>query len=224
MLEDSYGFKYYEPRYFQNVYYRDYIKILIRLKSLKLKKHNQEAIEGFIAYLEKTFPSTFESAFCDKLKNVLTTYYKMIPHYKYHYIKLLEKLQPRIIFLNTASYGGLDALLVKIAKEIGIKAGEFQHGVITKSHPAYNYGEAVFKSEEYRKYLPNYLLTYGDYWNENMNTPVKKITIGNPHFWTNYEKYIRKEDRINNKNNIDSFSRHCYRYNCKNCKRIIEEN
>ncbi|WP_448375361.1 CDP-glycerol glycerophosphotransferase family protein, partial [Fervidobacterium sp.] len=70
-----------------------------------------------------------------------------------------------------------------------IKVGEFQHGVITKLHPAYNYGAAVFNNEGYKEYLPDYLLTYGDFWNEQVTTPSKKVTIGNPHFWFNYDRF-----------------------------------
>uniref|UniRef100_A0A7V4KBJ5 Uncharacterized protein n=1 Tax=Fervidobacterium pennivorans TaxID=93466 RepID=A0A7V4KBJ5_FERPE len=110
------------------------------------------------------------------------------------YKRLFEKIQPKAIFLNCASYGGMNVVIIKTAKQMGIKVGEFQHGVITKLHPAYNYGTAVFTSEWYKEYLPDYLLTYGDFWNEQAKIPTKKVTIGNPHFWFNYNS-----SKVNNK-------------------------
>ncbi|MBA7682728.1 hypothetical protein ES703_91080 [subsurface metagenome] len=54
---------------------------------------------------------------------------------------------------------------------------------------AYNYGYTVFKSEQYKKCLPDYILTYGDYWNDKIKIPSKIITIGNPHFYESIKKY-----------------------------------
>lgn len=41
--------------------------------------------------------------------------------------------------------------MIKWAKERGIITAEFQHGAVSKIHPAYNYGEAILNSEEYKK-------------------------------------------------------------------------
>jgi len=46
-----------------------------------------------------------------------------------------------------------------------------------------------FESSVYREYLPDYLLTWGEFWNNNMMHPSKKVIIGNPHFTTKQEEY-----------------------------------
>ena len=88
----------------------------------------------------------------------------------------LKIIKPEIIFINCASYGNKYGLLVSIAKELGIKVAETQHGIIYKKHIAYNY-----KKEELNKlerYLPNYLLIYGKYWETQINTLSKLIIVG----------------------------------------------
>ncbi|SHF00429.1 CDP-Glycerol:Poly(glycerophosphate) glycerophosphotransferase [Marinitoga hydrogenitolerans DSM 16785] len=200
MLEDSYGYKYFYPRAFKNVYYRDYIKIMTVLKSKilinKIDSKDLKIIESFLKYIKQHFE--LNDNYIGKVKNKIIKTMKKLPYYEYYYKKLINKIKPKIVFLNTASYGG-ENFLIRLLKDERVVVGEFQHGVITKSHIAYNYGEAVFKNKEYQKYLPDYLLTYGDFWNENMRIPVKKITVGNPHFWYNYDKINNFKEELNKK-------------------------
>jgi len=90
--------------------------------------------------------------------------------------------------LNCGYYGG-ESYMIKWAKERGIIIAEFQHGVVSKMHPAYNYGEAILNSEEYRKYTPDYYLTYGEYWNNQIKIPGKTYVVGNPHFHESIKRY-----------------------------------
>jgi hypothetical protein len=104
----------------------------------------------------------------------------------------MKKIRPKILFLQNSHYGGT-SFLIKWSKDMEIKTGEFQHGLIIKTHLAYNFGSAVLASTEYKKYLPDYLLTYGEFWSESINTPVKKINIGNPHLSLKLEESKRHQ-------------------------------
>ncbi|WGS66029.1 hypothetical protein [Marinitoga aeolica] len=189
-IEKSHNLQYFRPRYFKNIAYSDYLTMNIILKSKILKKadnHDKKLANEFILFLKSNFQE-FNYEFYNNIYNLIIAHSVQIPLYKKYYRKLFKKLKPKIIFVNTASYGNMYGHIVKIAKEMKIKTAEFQHGVITSGHVAYNYNDTILKNEEYKKYLPEYLLTYGDFWNDNMKTPVKKITIGNPHFWYNFER------------------------------------
>ena len=106
---------------------------------------------------------------------------------------MIRKIKPKVIFFRMGYYGGINAYYIKWAKDMGIKTAEFQHGIISKMHPAYNYGVGLINSKEYKKYTPDYFLTYGDYWNKEIRIPGKSYTIGNPHF----------HESIKNYNNVD---------------------
>ncbi len=98
-------------------------------------------------------------------------------HEGYH--RLFDHCRPRVVFLEGASYGP-DAYIVKWAREMGIKTGEFQHGAIVPSHHAYNLGAGLLSCAEYRAYLPDYLLVYGAYWSRNVRTSSETVVVGNP--------------------------------------------
>jgi len=98
--------------------------------------------------------------------------------------------------LNCAYYGG-ESYIIRVAKERGIKTAEFQHGVVSNMHPAYNYGEGILNSEEYRKYIREYFLTYGEYWNNQIKIPGKKYVVGNPHFHESIKRYKDIEEEKN---------------------------
>jgi hypothetical protein len=85
----------------------------------------------------------------------------------------------KIIFLENGSYGYMSYIL-KWAAEKGVITGEFQHGVISKNHPAYNYSLGVLGSE-YKNYLPQYYLTFGKYWGSVISTSSKDVVIGSPY-------------------------------------------
>ncbi len=190
MLEDSYNYAYYYPRAFRNLYYRDYIKlkplIINKIIKYKINAANRKKITDFIFCISKQFVG-LNNQFLNNLKNHLIKIISLIPTYEYFYNKIIEKVRPKIVFLNMGSYG-IENYLIALLKDAGVVVGEFQHGVITEGHAAYNYGKNVFNSKNYKRYLPDYLLTYGDFWNKKMSIPVKKITIGNPHFWYSYDK------------------------------------
>lgn len=76
-----------------------------------------------------------------------------------------------------------------VLKGKGIKTADLQHGYITKSNLMYNYSRGIVNHPDVIRGLPNYFLTYGEYWNTQFNCPSKKITIGNP-----YNDYSIKYD------------------------------
>jgi len=168
--------------------------LLYQIKKLFSKKNNH-SIERFIEFLKKK--EEIEGDFTNEIRNILYHYYHGYDYYRFYLTNVLKKLNPKVIFVRTASYGGFKSVLLKTAKENGIIIGEFQHGSISESHMAYNYGDAIFESEHYKKYLPDYILTYGDYWNDKIKIPSKKITIGNPHFYESIKKYKEIKEQKN---------------------------
>jgi hypothetical protein len=177
-IEDSDKFKYYEPRFFKNVRYRDWIKIIARLEKHKVKQDDLSKIEEFISYIREKFPFNFREEFYNELKIRLLKAVGSLEEQGRLYKKLFEKIKPKIIFFNAGSYGGIEAYIINIAKQMGIVTSEMQHGVINSNHIAYNYNKDILK--EYKNYLPDYFLVWGKAWADSIRTSSKKILIGNP--------------------------------------------
>lgn len=93
---------------------------------------------------------------------------------------VLKSFSPKLLIVEQACYGD-SGLLNFVAHEMGIRVAEIQHGMVSSGHDAYCFAEDICNSQEYRLYLPDDFLGYGDWWNAQINAPVKKWVIGNPH-------------------------------------------
>jgi hypothetical protein len=96
------------------------------------------------------------------------------------YRRLLEAVAPRVLLVGCGCYGQSSALIAT-AKELGICTAEYQHGAVSAGHDGYNFAPALLEDEDYRKTLPDYFLSYGSWWTDQINAPIKPVAIGNPH-------------------------------------------
>lgn len=92
---------------------------------------------------------------------------------------LLDHLGTRLLLVGCGCYGP-SAALIAAARERGIVTAEYAHAGTTAGHDAYNFAAAVRESASYRRILPDYLLNYGEWWDEQVNAPVARFPIGNP--------------------------------------------
>ncbi len=124
----------------------------------------------------------------DNWQEITSFLYKTFVGQEY-YIKLinnmLNQVQPKILLCEDGCYG-YHATLIYLAKKRGIKVVEFQHGMISKNHEAYNYHPDIH--HKIREFLPDYFLLYGDWWKNAMAIPSQCIAIGNP-FFSEYRRF-----------------------------------
>jgi hypothetical protein len=105
----------------------------------------------------------------------------LLPRYR-AYQSVFEKTEARLLIKEEACYGGADnATAILAARKLGMVTAEYQHGAVSSGHDAYNFAPAVSNSHGYRQTLPDYFLSYGSWWGDQINAPIKRIAIGNPH-------------------------------------------
>jgi hypothetical protein len=143
---------------------------------------NQEdlnQIELFMRFLKENFPHHFQKdSVLDNIKMQLIRFAKNLPYALEEYAKLLKRISPKIVFVDCACYGSTSLPIIITAKKMKIPVGEYQHGLISFGHPAYNY--SVHLDASYLKYMPEFFLCYGKYWKDNSRIPINVIEIGNP--------------------------------------------
>jgi hypothetical protein len=100
-------------------------------------------------------------------------------HLTPRFARIIDRLRPKAAFVQTAVYLN-QAALIAVLKDRGAKVIEPQHGWIGPSHGAYNFGAAITRPELAR-YMPDTLLTFGDFWSDSVRFPGEKIAIGKPH-------------------------------------------
>ena len=112
-----------------------------------------------------------------------------------YYRTMMDQVRPVCLLACGVSYGPLMPL-VTAAREAGACIAEYQHGAISRGHDAYNFGERIRQSAEYRKTLPDYFLSYGRWWEQQVNLPVQMVTIGNPaRTMVNLHPVARSQDK-----------------------------
>jgi hypothetical protein len=104
----------------------------------------------------------------------------IIEHYIYNY--LLHNGRCKLFFLDCACYGQQSHIIL-LAKKLGMRTVEKQHGVVYREHLAYNWAEAIRKDERLIGQMPDFFLTYGTFWNDEVRLPgTRCLEIGNPWF------------------------------------------
>lgn len=195
IIEDSYRNEYSYPKYFDNLNYiaRDSIDLLVTEKANDSSIHPKDiySIENIVELLKSDLPFNICDSIYTNLKKVLFNISIKLQFYYTYYNLLIDKVNPKLFFLHGASYTS-KGYLVKWLKKRGITVGEFQHGSLNSSLPAYNYPESTYNNKEYLQYLPDYLLTFGQHWNNNIRHPAQKVSIGNPHLNKKVQNAVNK--------------------------------
>ena len=105
---------------------------------------------------------------------------RRVPHADREFSRLLDRVQPRRIYMQTAAYGPRSSQ-IRLAHERGIAVSELQHGWIGSSHAAYNFGSAMH-ADPLVGSLPDTLLTFGEFWGQDIRFPGTVVPIGKPSF------------------------------------------
>ncbi len=95
-------------------------------------------------------------------------------------VNALRDTNCQLALIEMGSYGAM-APIILAARSLGIVTAEYQHGAVSAGHDAYCISEVLAGSKIYRRMLPDYFLGYGDWWTDQINLPLNKISIGNPH-------------------------------------------
>ncbi len=119
-----------------------------------------------------------------KVRNNLHARKATLPLYE----RLLERIDPKVVVV-VVSYG--NETLIEACKRKGVPVVELQHGVIYDSHYGYSYPE-----DETKYAFPDYLLTFGKFWNENVRIPLPDdhvIPVGYPYLEERLNAYTDVE-------------------------------
>ncbi len=145
-------------------------------------KH-RECAKALIEFVTRRARNLLDWSLSEERSNFLTTILAnniaALPVRRHLYSRLFQQTGTRILIREEGCYG-CSSVINTIAHDSGIITAEYQHGMVTAGHYAYNFAEALRSSEEYKKTLPQYFLSYGKWWTDQINAPVMKLNIGNP--------------------------------------------
>jgi len=196
LIENYYGNSHLKPAKTQNIKYLDFLQLIYFLKKIfrlnKICLTNEE--KNFLKVIEEEFKSKF--VFKLNLERITLNFLEMRKAFLPLFLNYLRKLNPKIVVV-LISYSIHVKILIETAKKLKIPVIELQHGIIHPYHLAYS-----FPGLNERLYVfPDYLLTFGDYWNDSVSFPIPRrniISVGYPFLENNLIKYkdIHKKNQI----------------------------
>ena len=191
VFEKSQKFNVSRPRLLKNIANYDilFIKNRIHSKIVRIHPKDVQTIIQLLNFLENSYISDISETKLLEIKSRLHFFAKRIDYEIKQYKKIFEKIKPKIIFFDSPSYDGNNHI-INLAKHMGITTCELQHGFVNKNHMAYNYSEKIILNGEFLNIFPEFFLTFGEYWANEIRTVSKIITLGSPKI-----QGYRKEDK-----------------------------
>lgn len=150
-------------------------------QSRTARQISHDTLERVFKYIDNIFHIKMPNRTQNWLKQRLASRITMLPYSIAWWERQFELTKPKVLFKENASYGGRAIPVIIAAKRKGIVVAELQHGLISKGHDAYNVSQIFEHNAAYSRILPEYILTYGDWWSAQTNLPTKKLSLGNPH-------------------------------------------
>lgn len=198
ILEQCMGYEYKKPRYFKNTFCLSAFDLQMNIlrKTKNDKKENIDNIERLINFIAEVFPGGIPDTILKKASYTLKIIARSLNQETIFWAKVLDKIKPKIMIVD----GGANARnhIFEEAKKRGIITCEMQHGMIGNGHAGYVYCDKALKDIKYRAGMPQYLLTFGNFWNQTVKTFSECITLGSP-------KHFREGIDMNTfvRNNLD---------------------
>lgn len=195
LIEDLLKFKIVQPRVHNDVY--SFLPLKLKavsrfyMQKAGYSKGIQAEIKQLISYLASIAPRPVDDDFWQECSAVFSKQVSKIQAEYETYLHFLILKKPKLLFLEDATYGSKLPLLLA-SKKLNIPVAELQHGLINENHLAYQFGEGVLG--KFLPYLPDYFLSYADYWSDAVNLPSQKIKIGNPFLQEYLQKYPKRTE------------------------------
>lgn len=171
-----------------NIYYFPTIQIFSKLaekiSSLSVDKDEQKLLLEIAEKSEKISKKTICK---DEALHLLKRTKAWQRAYNFFVRKVAAKVTGKNVFLNCGCYLGLNAILSWHFHNHGFTVIEPQHGYIGPNHCAYNYPKEIFNLPGVKEVFPDYFLTFGEKWGQDISIPSQIIPVGNKYL----EDYVK---------------------------------
>lgn len=185
VLEDLFDMQWRHPRHNPRVLYRTPLQVAsLIVGRARVGSRHRAAAREMVRFARDRAKRVLDWELGDErevgLAAGLAQEMAQAPFARAAHARLLRRTGAKLLLKEEACYGG-SALFNRVAREEGLVVAEYQHGVVSAGHDAYNVAPTLAASPAYRAGLPDYLLTYGTWWGRDASVPVKRVAVGNPH-------------------------------------------
>lgn len=158
---------------------RSILRVEAAARRYPLKAADKDFIHDVVSEVFDLIDVDISPELVRSTERLFSSRYVRARHSRSEFERTIDRISPRAVFMQTASYGDRSPLIGSL-KDRGIAVIEHQHGWIGPSHAAYNFGTAM-ETPELSRYLPDVLLTFGDMWSSQIRFPNRSVAVGKPH-------------------------------------------
>jgi len=180
-----------------NIYYFPTIQIFAKLTEIfHTYFTNKKERNFFLEIAQKTEAISKATVSKARALKLLKGIKAHLHFYRLFVRKVAERVPGKKVFLNCGCYLGHNAILSWHFHSQGFTIIEPQHGYIGPNHYAYNYPTEIFNLPGVQEVFPDYFLTFGEKWGQDISIPSQIIPVGNKYL----EGYVgtiqsEKEDK-----------------------------
>jgi hypothetical protein len=165
-------------RYLELIEYGGKLQQALGIRSPSIPDHVLSRLEEAESEIDRQFDADVDLV--SLVRNSLHERNTTLPLYD----RLIDRIDPSVAVV-VVSYG--KETFIEACKRNGVPVVELQHGVIYKEHYGYSYPEG-----ETKETFPDYLFTFGEFWNEGINYPIPDshvILVGYPYLEQRLDRY-----------------------------------
>lgn len=160
-----------------------FIEILNSMRYMTKKSdvcpEDKSNIKRFINYLDLNCPLKLDNNLRREVIWRLEEFAKNAKYMIKIYEVYLAIVKPKVAIICCASYPDIIRTpLILACKNRGVVTAELQHGLISRYHTFYQYSDIILNNYKYKGILPEYFLTFGEYWDNKIKIPQKHGVIG----------------------------------------------
>ena len=169
-----------------------YVSSVLKKKIFKSKMSEEELsqIKGLMSFLKMKISHYLQSDEFEQIQDELILFYRNYYSVNKALVTLFGQTKPKFIAVEDANYGGsIITQILFVASKLNITTIEVQHGILDI---AYKYGKTLQDAPFFRDHKTKYLLTYGKYWNHEVDSTTTGFDIGYPYL---EEKMLRMKSQ-----------------------------
>jgi hypothetical protein len=191
VIERQMDAKHRSPAKTRNLFYLDsldlleYLSAKLDLFNVDLGNEEQQLISTLECDVSERFSQSIDIR--SLVLNILGMRKTRRPYYK----AILNRIKPKVVIV-VSSYNELP--FIEVAQEMEIPVVELQHGMISRYHTGYSFPDNFHQDI----IAPDYLFTFGEYWNSAANYAIpddRILSMGFPFAETQMKKNFKTKTK-----------------------------
>ena len=136
-------------------------------------------LKQFVKFLEEECPAKINTRLKKEIYNIISNFSSCLKNYVKAWNIYLGIVRPRLVVEYCGCFMGISTVAINLAcEDKKIPTADIQVSHISKYMHSYNCGLSIIQSKMCKKMYPDYVLTWGKYYQDIVDSPCQFVTVG----------------------------------------------